>query len=865
MIGMADKAVDDLTEAEAGRELERLANEIAGHDARYHGDDAPTISDADYDALRRRNAAIERRFPELIRGDSPSVRVGAEPSSKFAKVRHALPMLSLDNAFSDADVQDFARRVRRFLDMSEDARLDITAEPKIDGLSLSLRYVNGRLVSAATRGDGTVGEDVTANALTIGDIPHRLLGVKPEVFEVRGEVYMSHADFADLNERLAHGNEPASDGEGTRAEAGTATVPDDEVSADDVEAAADEDSEAVAASGAEGTSITNPKIRQFANPRNAAAGSLRQKDPAITRSRPLKFFAYAWGEASEVPGKTQTEVVNALGEMGFSVNPLMARFDTIEGLIDQYRKIEAQRADLGYDIDGVVYKVDDLALQKELGFVSRSPRWAIAHKFPAEQATTTLEDIDIQVGRTGAMTPVAKLKPVTVGGVVVSNATLHNEDYIAGRDSNGEPLRKGRDIRVGDTVIVQRAGDVIPQVLDIVMDKRPTGARPFLFPDHCPVCRSKAVRELNPRTGRPDSKRRCTAGLTCPAQGREGLKHFVSRGALDIEGFGDTYIETLFDAGLVRQPADIFNLTFDPLRDAIEARRRAVSEVRREAQGKVEPEKPVRKAETSKAIENLLFAIDARRTVPLDRFVFGLGIPQIGEASAKALARIFDDVPALIAGVDAAAQSRPGEAWQALETTPHIGEKTFSALVAIDEVELARDDYDPLKDKTVGLKVNQRAALKERFGDAAGVRKVIMGAKAEAPGEAFARLATDGDIGPVATQSLFQFFAEDHNRGAVQALMAAGVSTTNERAPPPAHSPVAGLTIVFTGSLERMTRDEAKEMAEALGARTAGSVSKKTDLVVAGPGAGSKLDKAKEFGVEVIDEDAWFRRIGTES
>ena len=367
---------------------------------------------------------------------------------------------------------------------------------------------------------------------------------------------------------------------------------------------------------------------------------------------------------------------------------------------------------------------------------------------------------------------------------------------------------------------------------------------------------------MNPRTGRPDSKRRCTAGLTCPAQGREGLKHFVSRGALDIEGFGDTYIETLFDAGLVRQPADIFKLTFKPLRDAIESRRRAVSEARRAAQGKAEPEKPAKKAETSRAIENLLAGIDARRTVPLDRFVFGLGIPQIGETSAKALARLFDDVPALISGVDAAAKARPGEAWLALETTPHVGDKTFAALVSVDDTQLASDDYDPLKDKAVGLKVNQRAALKERFGDAAGVRKAIMEARAEAPGEAFARLATDGDIGPVATQSLFQFFAEAHNRGAVEALLKAGVSTTNDRAAPPADSPVAGLTIVFTGSLERMTRDEAKAMAEALGARTAGSVSKKTDLVVAGPGAGSKLDKAKEFGVEVIDENAWFERIG---
>ncbi|MDY8107895.1 NAD-dependent DNA ligase LigA [Fulvimarina sp. 2208YS6-2-32] len=806
---MADRPIDELDETAAKAELERLARAIFEHDRAYYRDDAPSVSDGEYDELRRRNASIEARFPSLIREDSPSSRVGAQVSEKFEKIRHAVPMLSLDNAFSDADVSDFALRVRRFLKLGADARLGITAEPKIDGLSLSIRYENGSLVSAATRGDGAVGENVTANARAIDGIPHSLPEGAPDIFEVRGEVYMSHAAFADLNARQAES----------------------------------------------GGQI-------YANPRNAAAGSLRQLDAAITRSRALHFFAYAWGEVSDLPGRTQMEMVAALGRFGFSTNPLMRRFTTIEDLIVHYREIEARRATLGYDIDGVVYKVDDLDLQKRLGFVSRSPRWAIAHKFPAEQATTILRDIDIQVGRTGALTPVAKLEPVTVGGVVVSNATLHNEDYIAGRDSDGDLLREGRDIRIGDTVLIQRAGDVIPQVLDVVLDKRPPDAAPFRFPDHCPVCGSKAARLTNPRTGKPDSKRRCTAGLTCPAQGREGLKHFVSRGAFDIEGFGDTYIETLFDAGLVRQPADIFTLAFEPLRQAIEARRRAVSEARRLAEGKGEPDKPAKKAETTKAIENLLAGIEERRTVALDRFIFALGIPQIGETSAKALARHFDDVQAFVDGVDAAANARPGEAFVSLETVPFIGEGTLQKLMAIDRDRLEDPAFDPLRDKSAGLNVRQRAALKERFGDANTVRETLLKAQDAGPGDAFRRLSQDGNIGPAATESLFQFFSEDHNRSAVEALLEAGVSTTNERAGVPAGSPVAGLTIVFTGSLEKMTRDEAKAMAEGLGAKVAGSVSAKTDLVVAGPGAGSKLKKASELGVEVIDEDGWFARIG---
>ncbi|HDZ72183.1 MAG TPA: NAD-dependent DNA ligase LigA, partial [Aurantimonas coralicida] len=462
---MNDKSVDDLGEQEAASELERLAREIAEHDGRYYREDAPTISDADYDALRRRNDAIEARFPELIRLDSPSRRVGSDVSEKFEKIRHALPMLSLDNAFSDEDVADFAKRVRRFLKLAEDAPLAITAEPKIDGLSLSLRYENGELVSAATRGDGTTGEDVTRNARTIDDIPNRLVGRAPDIFEVRGEVYMSHAAFAALNDRQAEEEKPV-----------------------------------------------------YANPRNAAAGSLRQLDAGITRGRALRFFAYAWGEASDVPGKTQMEVVAALGGFGFATTDLMRRFDTIEGLIEHYHEIEEKRANLGYDIDGVVYKVDDLDLQRRLGFVSRSPRWAIAHKFPAEQATTVLTAIEIQVGRTGALTPVAKLDPVTVGGVVVSNATLHNAEEI-------ERL----DVRVGDTVTIQRAGDVIPQVLGIVADKRPAGTEPFEFPSVCPCeLKTPVVREET-ASGTQSVVRRCTGEFACPFQRREHLKLFVSR------------------------------------------------------------------------------------------------------------------------------------------------------------------------------------------------------------------------------------------------------------------------------------------------------------------------------------------------
>ena len=710
----ANTAVEALTLEQAAAELQRLASEIAFHDARYHGEDAPVISDADYDALRQRNAAIEARFPELMRSDSPSGRVGAAPADGFGKVTHAVPMLSLDNAFADEDVRDFVGRVRRFLKFDPlMGELAVTAEPKIDGLSLSLRYEKGVLVSAATRGDGTVGENVTANARTIADIPHVLPAGVPEVVEVRGEVYMSHADFAALNARMA--------GNGGKV---------------------------------------------FANPRNAAAGSLRQLNPEITASRPLRFFAYAWGQMSEVPCDTQFDMVRRFGDWGFVTNPRMVRCTSVEELLAVYHGIEEDRASLGYDIDGVVYKVDRLDLQQRLGFVSRSPRWAIAHKFPAEKAYTILRDIEIQVGRTGALTPVAKLEPVTVGGVVVSNATLHNEDYIKGIGTDGEPIRGGVDLRIGDTVQIQRAGDVIPQVIAVDLERRPADAAPFVFPDVCPACGSHAVREINSKTGRPDAVRRCTGGLICPAQASEKLKHFVSRNAFDIEGLGDKQVDAFFAEGLVRSPAEIFTL---------EARdKQALTKLRnREGWGAV-------------SAKNLFEAINARRRIDLNRFIFALGIRHVGEGNAKLLARAYGSFSAFSAAMEAA-QDRSSEAWAELNAIDGIGETVAEAVV--------------------------------------------------------------------------QFFGEDHNREALAALLAEVTPQDAEKISAEG-SPVAGKTVVFTGSLERMTRDEAKAMAERLGAKVAGSVSKKTDLVVAGPGAGSKLKTAQDLGIEVITEDGWFDLVG---
>ena len=694
--------VDQLMPLEARMEWQALADEIAQHDVLYHQKDAPSISDSDYDVLRRRFDAILAAFPELQNEATSLARVGAKPAEKFAKVRHAVPMLSLANTFSDEEVGEFVERVRRFLDWPEEREIAFTAEPKIDGLSCSIRFEKGQLKIAATRGDGEEGEDVTANVRTIRSIPQVLRGDVPPVIEVRGEVYMSTADFLALNTRQeAEGKPP------------------------------------------------------FANPRNAAAGSLRQLDPLITAARPLRFFAYAWGAAEgDLPSDTQSGMVAAFGTMGLPVNPLTKRCVSVEEMISQYRLIEEKRPTLGYDIDGVVYKVDDLALQQRLGFISRSPRWATARKFPAEQARTVLLDIDIQVGRTGALTPVAKLQPITVGGVVVSNATLHNEDEIA-----------RKDVRVGDTVIVQRAGDVIPQIVAVVLEKRPAGAKPYEFPHLCPACGSHAVRETDPKTGEAEVARRCTAGLICPAQATERLKHFASRNAFDIEGLGDKQIEGFYADGLITRPRDIFTLAE---RDALSLKKLKD----REGYGAV-------------SVKKLFEAIEARRNVTLNRFIFGLGIRHVGETTAKQLARHFGSIE----------------------------------------------------------KLREVAVTASADGEAA---------KAELTG-------IDG-IGPIVAGSIVDFFGEAHNLEELDALMAYVTPEAMEAVA--AASPVSGKTVVFTGALERMSRDEAKAMAERLGAKVSGSVSKKTDLVVAGPGAGSKLADAKKHGVAVISEDEWFERVG---
>ena len=638
-----------------------------------------------------------QRFPDLVRADSPSTRVGAAPATKFAKVRHALPMLSLANAFSDEDVVEFALRIRRFLKLDADAPLAFTAEPKIDGLSCSLRYEAGVLVRAATRGDGLEGEDVTANVRTIEDVPEKLRGKSPAVCEVRGEVYMSHADFFALNKRQEAAGKPV-----------------------------------------------------FANPRNSAAGSLRQLDPSITAARPLKFFAYGWGEISDVPEDTQFKMVHWLGARGFVINPLIKLCHSVDDILAVYRAIEEKRAKLGYDIDGVVYKLDRLDWQERLGFVSRSPRWALAHKFAAEKATTIVRAIEIQVGRTGALTPVAKLDPVTVGGVVVQNATLHNQDEI-------ERL----DVRIGDTVTIQRAGDVIPQVLGVVTDK-PRGREPYRFPTKCPCpLKTEVVREVI-AGGEEGARARCTGEFACPYQKIEHLRHFVSRRAFDIEGLGEKQIALFFEQGWVKEPADIFTLA--------------------ERNGKIRLEEQEGFGETS--VRNLFNAIDARREIALDRFIYALGIRHVGDTTALALARGFGS-------------------WSAFA----------------------------------------EAGQKLAAGDA----------------ETRAELDALDQIGDTVIDSLAAYFGEAHNRGIVGRL------TKHVRvldAEKPKDSPVAGKTVVFTGSLEKMTRDEAKAMAERLGAKVAGSVSKKTDYVVAGPGAGSKLDKAREAGVKVLTEDDWFVLIG---
>ncbi|EBA08841.1 NAD-dependent DNA ligase LigA [Sagittula stellata] len=705
-LGMNDTEVGQMTEDQAREELRALSDILGQANRAYHAEDAPELTDAEYDRLKRRNAEIEARFPQLKLADSPSEQVGAAPVDGFSKVRHEVRMLSLANAFDDDDIRDFDDSIRRYLGLGTDAPLAFTAEPKIDGLSLALRYENGKLVRAATRGDGSEGEDVTANARTIDDIPTDLTGA-PEVLEVRGEVYMSHADFEALNERqTARGG------------------------------------------------------KTFANPRNAAAGSLRQLDAKITAERPLKFFAYAWGVLSDPLAETQKGAIDRLNALGFQTNPLTALCDGPEEMLNHYRKVEAQRATLGYDIDGVVYKVNDLALQERLGFRSTTPRWAIAHKFPAELAWTRLESIDIQVGRTGALSPVARLTPVTVGGVVVSNATLHNEDYIAGRDSSGNEIRGGKDIRIGDWVQVYRAGDVIPKVADVDLSQRPEDAQPYVFPTKCPECGSDAIREEG------DAVRRCSGGLICPAQAVEKLKHFVGRSAFDIEGLGAKQVEQFYADGWIREPVDIFTL--------------------RDRYGSGIQQLKNREGWGEKSALNLFSAIDERRHIPLGRLIFGLGIRHVGESASNLLARHYGTWAIFEAAMKDAA-TMEGEAWDDLLSINGVGTVLAQSLVSAMNQEAERASMDRL---VAHLDVEEAV-----------------------------RPDTDG-------------------------------------------SPVAGKIVVFTGSLERMTRAEAKARAEAMGAKVSGSVSKKTDIVVIGPGAGSKEKKARELGLTVLDEDAWLELIG---
>ena len=703
--------VDELTKAQVKVELKRLTLELESHDKHYYQEDAPKITDAEYDALRKRFNAIEARFPEFVTSDSPSQKIGAQPSGRFAKVRHAVPMLSLDNAFAEDDVVDFAARMRRFLRLGDDDKIDFSAEPKIDGLSMSLRYEGGELVTAATRGDGAEGEDVTANIRTLKDVPKLLKGRNvPEVCEVRGEVYMTKQAFLALNERQK----------------------------------------------AAGDTV-------FANPRNSAAGSLRQKDAAITASRPLGFFAYAWGQMSAMPADTQSGMIGWFERCGFRTNPLTKLCHSVEQLIAFHRKIEEQRGKLDYDIDGVVYKVDRIDWQERLGFVSRTPRWAIAHKFPAERAITVLRDIEIQVGRTGSFTPVGKLEPIGVGGVIVQNVTLHNEDYIKGIGGDGEQLREGRDIRIGDTVIVQRAGDVIPQVVDVVLDKRPRNAKVFHFPKKCPCPLHTDVVREETATGEEGARARCTGEFACPYQKIEHLKLFASRRAFDIEGLGEKQIEFFFEKEWVREPADIFTLP---------ARNNRIRLEENEGYG-----------ETS--VRNLFAAIEERRRIALERFIFALGMRHVGETTALALARGYGS-------------------WKAFHD----------------------------------------ACLKVAKGDE----------------EAIAEMDALDQIGDTVIASIKAYFGESHNRGIVERLTKEVTIVDAEK--PKSDSAIAGKTVVFTGSLEKMTRDEAKAMAERLGAKAAGSVSKKTDYVVAGPGAGSKLADAKKHGVEVLTEDEWLDLIG---
>ena len=772
----------NLTQAQATEELERLADALAAHDIAYHREDAPVISDAEYDALKRRNEAIEALFPHLVRDNSPSLKVGAAASSQFGPVEHGVPMLSLDNAFADEDVTDFDARVRRFLRLDAGEHVAFTAEPKIDGLSASLRYEKGVFVRGATRGDGRTGEDITANLRTLKDIPERLAGDGwPDVIEIRGEVYAPLAEFEAFNK-----------------------------------AAEDAGS------------------RTYANPRNFAAGSLRQIDPTVTAKRPLRFFAYAWGEVSAPFAPTQSEALALLKGWGFTTNDRSRRVEDAQGLLAVYREIGAARSTLPYDIDGVVYKVDRLDWQQRLGFVSRSPRWAIAHKFPAEKATTRLEAIDIQVGRTGTLTPVARLHPVTVGGVVVRNATLHNADEIA-----------RKDVRIGDMVMLQRAGDVIPQVLGPVDADRLDRGEPYVFPNVC-ICPLKTpVVQETTAGGATTVARRCTGELACPFQKIEHLKHFVSRRAFDIEGLGEKQLQAFLDEGWITEPADIFRLPRD------EAKLAALRE--RDGYG-----------ETS--VTNLVAGIEARRTISLDRFLIALGVRDIGETTATHLARAFDSFAELERAVLAASQQAPTAAYVAASELHGMGPKALEDFLRIAPM-LADDPWPEapllqMLDRALpGLASPAKRALAALYD---GWDAFVAGARAAAkgaPGEDFLALSAIDGVGPVAARSIATFFGEAHNRRLVEALVAE-LSAITPLARPKTDTAVAGKTVVFTGALEKMTRDEAKARAEALGAKVAGSVSKKTDLVVAGPGAGSKLKDAEKHGVKVLTEDEWLELIG---
>jgi DNA ligase (NAD+) len=788
-------APKDMTPQQAEDELAFLAAEIGRHRAAYYLNDAPEISDADYDALEQRNAALEAAFPHLIREDSPSKSVGAQtsgPQAKFSKITHSVAMLSLDNAFSRDDVADFMGRARRFLGLEETAPLPLTAEPKIDGLSLSLRYEKGVLVHGATRGDGREGEDVTANARTLATVPQRLKGDGwPDVLEVRGEVYISHEGFAALN--------------AAQNEAG---------------------------------------LPPYANPRNAAAGSLRQLDPAITARRPLSFLAYAWGDISGPIGATQMEAVAAFASWGFATNPDMVLCADLDAVIAHYDGLAARRAGLGYDIDGVVYKVNDLGLQARLGIVTRFPRWAIAHKFPPERAQTILEAIDIQVGRTGALTPVARLKPVTVGGVVVSNATLHNEDFIAGKaidKATGQPVRGGKDLRPGDTVTIQRAGDVIPQIVDVDLNARAADNVAFALPTICPCpLKTACIRDEGPDA---NVVRRCSGEFSCPFQRLRHLELFVSRKAFDIDGLGPRQLADFFERGLVKEPADIFRLKDH--RDSL---------LGIEGYG-----------ETS--VDNLLTAIESRRTISLARFIFALGVRHVGETTGGVLARIWNSWDAFRAAIDEAAAAKPGEAWLALDQLHGLGPKALTVLlerVSVNGLHVQAGLFDTTADLLPvsglsDLPAPARRALAEAYPLWAAFEKAVTEAARCQPGEAYLGFAAADGVGPVATHALIDFFAEPHNAGAVARLLEHVRPEDSER--PKADTAVSGKTVVFTGSLEKMTRDEAKARAIALGAKVAGSVSAKTDLVVAGPGAGSKLAKAQSLNVPVISEDDWLAMI----